>query len=197
MVTTSRVSALAVLLGLVLVVWSVGFLRLPINYEFHVDRETANVSATYAYENLSAKGQRAFRKAKQAEHGTAVIHGKVNAPDRFYYIGDYQPDNRGEYYIRYQGERYHLTTYSGGGLPIFFVFDRALLALFGISMVFWGVLSATTDWLGEPWVPMGWVVVLMALGVLAPWTYNHLEGLLLAGPGTLFVTGVAGLYGVS
>lgn len=195
-----RATALAagtVLVGLVLLVWSVGFLTLPSSYEFHVDRSGGNVSATYSYENLSADGQRAFDRALAAEDGTAIVHGESNVPETFYYIGDYQPENRGEYRIIYQGESYHLTTYASGGLPILFNIDKAFLALFGASLVVWGLVSAWTENLDAPCIPAGWALVLVAVGVAAPWTYDDFLGLLLAGPGTLFVSGVTGLFSVS
>ena len=195
--TIPRASALAVLVGISLLVWSVGFLALPTSYEFHVDRSEGNVSATYAYENLSADGQRAFEKALEADGGTAIVHGEENVPDRFYYIGDHQPDDRGEYRIVYEGEAYHLTTYYGSGLPILFNIDKLLLALYGFGLAFWGVVSATTEGLGAPWIPMAWAVVLITIGVVAPWTYDEFLGVLLAGPGTVFVTGVSGLFSVA
>lgn len=197
MVTIPRASLLAVLVGVSLFVWSVGFLSLPTSYEFHVDREGGNVSDTYNFEDLSPEGQRAFEKALEAEDGTAIIHGEENAPDRFYYIGDNQPDNRGEYRIVYEGDAYHLTTYYGSGLPILFNIAKTLCALFGIGLAFWGVASVQTDGLDAPWIPMAWAVVLFTIGVAAPWTYDGFLGLLLAGPGTLFVTGVAGIYSVA
>jgi len=197
MVTISRASALAVLVGISLLVWSVGFLTLPNSYEFHVDQEGGNVSATYAYENLSAEGKQAFDRARKADDGTAIVHGEENVPERFYYIGDHQPDDRGEYRIIYEGEAYHLTTYAGGGLPILFNIDKVLLALYGVGLAVWGVVSANSKRVGDPWIPVGWAVLLMTVGIVAPWNYDDFLGFLLAGPGTLFVTGVAGLFSVS
>lgn len=86
-----------------------------------------------AYQNFSADGKTAFRKAVEDDEGHYVVYYESNVPEEFFY-SDYSNLGKGLYYVQYQGNYYRFSTYAGGGFPFTYWFYEGLLALFGLTL---------------------------------------------------------------
>jgi hypothetical protein len=102
---------------------------------------TYDASDVVAYENLSARGQAAFDRAR-ADSPYVVANESATAPD-FSYTSDHVAVGEGLYPVRYEGTVYSLRTErESAGVNVAALFAGLALRGVGIVLVVGGVLLA-------------------------------------------------------
>jgi hypothetical protein len=97
----------------------------------------------YHYENLSDTAQRAFRSALDAPDGRVSYLGSENRAPEFIYLSDTAGSpGAGNYYVRYEGNYYHLTTYGAGMDFGFDALGAAFLTMAGFGATIGGAVRA-------------------------------------------------------
>jgi hypothetical protein len=138
------------------------------------------------YEDLSPEAQRAVDRALADSDGSASVYGEANRPPEFFY-SDYADYGNGIYLIQKDEAYYRLTTYAGGGLFPFGVFETVALVLVAAAVG----LSGATGWCDRRRrVPAGFAVGGLAVLALAAAPVPHAGplsaldpfGILLAAP---------------